>query len=852
MKKFLLLSVLGFSALVSSAHPCMPENPVSTGPGKGKTDNPSYTGTRDQDRGLWLLTASITESRTMQKDTLISFMAGDKQWDKERHVTVRTFTSGEITAVIENQAEDPASEFWFHTDSGEPVSIKVTGQGSHTESSRYNETIDGKLISANIRDINVSGSPYPGASLMFYYTPDSKSASVGITINASGTDKGRMFYDEWKDYGSDRDNYSLSCSAGCDVSSDNGCRIIKTSAGYQANWRKSESSQRHTVDGTEFITTESSLSLTIKPYKEPDKPEVTLYGCSELSMEEQGEIMASGKPEGGKFRFWVEPDAILNVESDGESSAILTGATPGKGTLYVEYTTPMGKTNTTSQQASCVKIENYNGGQSIPQIALFDVDGKKLPGVLKIPLSAQPSNIEELVDFVPADKSVLAAVGLPGAVELTGAKAGKTSLNAVTNCGHETGPTVEVEVVNCSDETKAKLAEEMRIAEEARKQAYEEIGRILGSEDFAKAADRIAESTGNLAIKLGGAIIGSLSGGKATAGVNTAAKIYGVGSNLYDFVNSLAAGENLATASNLAQMIVELGGTENQQAVAGAIETIQAAHEFGKDLGQLIATDRKLQEAAKWAEHWNKYVEDVVRRQRLCRDSQKPPQAAEQPPKEPVSPKPDPEKPAPPTEKPKPKTEDPSTGKPPVANPAGNDPAGGNPAGGETAGDKPSGGETAGDDPGDTEVPPVPPVNEPRQIGLPYKPGEDCGCSRSREITGTSAGFSDLESGFANLGKCVEDFSTGPLSGYVNTLKGWKEVTDNLDNAVKAGPEELKKAAGEALPQIKLLLESTKSFDEAGKAFYENFKTCPESMASGVSFMRSAFVVTIDSLSTKY
>ncbi len=770
----------------------------------------------------------------MQKDTLISFMAGDKQWDKEKHVTVRTTTSGEITAVIENQAEDPASEFWFHTDSGEPVSINVTGQGSHSESSKYNETIDGKLISANIRNINVSGSALPGASLMFYYTPDSKDVSASIGINAKGSDIGRMFYDEWKDTGGDIDEYHLSCSAGCDAAGERSCNITKTSTGYQASWKTSESRQRHTVDGTEFITTESSLSLTINPYKEPDKPEVTLYGCSELSTDEQGEVFASGKPEGGKFRFWVEPGNLLEVQSDGESSALLTGSTPGKGTLYVEYTTPLGKTNTASQQASCVNIENYNGGQAIPQIALFDVDGSKLPGIHKIPLSAQPSNIEELVDFVPADKSVLAAVGLPGAVELTGSKEGKTTLKATTNCGNETGPTVEVEVVNCSDETKANLAEEMRIAQEARQQAYKEIANILGSEEFAKAADRIAESTGNLAIKMGGAIIGSLSGGKAGAGVKTAAKIYGVGSNLYDFVNGLAAGENLATASNMAQMIVELGGTDNQQAVASAIETIQAAYEFGQDLGSLIATDRKLQEAVKWAEHWNKYIEDVVRRQKICRESseepkgtEQPPKANEQPPKDPVPPKTDPEKPTPQPDKPKPKTEEPPDDEPPADDPAG-------------------------EEPGDPENPPVPPKGEPKTIGLPFAPSEDCGCKSSKELTGNTSGLSTLESGLTNLGKCVEDFSKGPLTDYVTTLNGWKEVSSTLDNALKAGPEELKKVAGEAAPRIKLLLGDTKSFDEAGRVFYENFKSCPESTSSGVVLMKSAFNVTVDSVKTKY
>ncbi len=790
-----------------------------------------------QDSGLWLLTARITQSRTMNKDTLIRTEAGNHIWEKERHVSVRTITRGDIKAVIENLAEDPTYEFMFHSDVGEPISLTVSGEGSHSESSKFVESIDGKMINADTRDINVSGSALPEASLVFYYSPDSKDASASIGIRAKGSDKGRMFFDEWKDYGGDLDDYYLSCSAGCSVSDDRSCNIIKTSAGYQVTWKTSESRQRHTVDGTEFITTESTLSLTIKPYKEPDKPEVTLYGCSELGTEEQGEVFASGKPEGGKFRFWVEPDNLLTVESDGESSAILTGAEPGKGTLYVEYTTPLGKTNTASQQASCVKIENYHGGQAIPQIALFDVDGEKLPGVLKVPLSAQPSNIEELVDFVPADKSVLAAVGLPGAVELTGSKAGKTTLKATTNCGHDTGPTVEVEVVNCSDETKAKLAEEMRIAKEAQQQAYKEIANILGSEEFAKAADRIAESTGNLAIKMGGAIIGSLSGGKADVGVKTASKIYGVGSNLLDFVNGLAAGENMATASNMAQMIVELGGTDNQQAVASAIETIQAAYEFGKDLGSLIATDRKLQEAVKWAEHWNKYIEDVVRRQRICRDSTEEPKGTEQPPKEPkekeqppkdpVPPKTDPEKPTPQPDKPKPKTEEPS-------------------------GDEPPSDDPAGDDPGDTDIPPVPPKGEPKTIGLPFAPSEDCGCNSSKDLTGTATGLSALESGLTNLGKCVEDFSKGPLTDYVTTLKGWKEVSSALDNAIKAGPEELKKVAGEAAPRIELLLGDTKSFDEAGRVFYENFKSCPESTSSGVGLMKSAMTVTVDSIKTKY
>jgi len=72
---------------------------------------------------------------------------------KERHVTIRTTARGEITAIIENQAEDPINDFSYISDAGEPKSVTVSGEGSHTKSSNYRETIDGKLIKADISDI---------------------------------------------------------------------------------------------------------------------------------------------------------------------------------------------------------------------------------------------------------------------------------------------------------------------------------------------------------------------------------------------------------------------------------------------------------------------------------------------------------------------------------------------------------------------------------------------------------------------------------------------------------------------------------------------------------------------------
>jgi len=771
-----------------------------------------------QDSGLWLLTARISQSRTMNKDTLIRTEAGNHIWEKERHVAVRTMTRGEITAVIENQAEDPANEFVYHSDSGEPISITVSGEGSHSESSKFVESIDGTMTNADNREINVSGSALPEASLMFYYSPDSKDASASMGIKGKGSDKGRMYFDEWKDYGGDLDDYYLSCSAGCGVSGDRNCKITKTPTGFQATWKFSESKQLHTVNGTEFITTESSLSLTINPYKEPDKPEVKLYGCSELGMEEQGEVIASGKPEGGKFRFWVEPGNLLTVESDGESSAIIKGSTPGKGTLYVEYTTPEGKTNTASQPASIVKIEKYNAGQKIPQIALFDVDGKKLPGVLKIPVTAQPSNLEELVDFVAADKTVLSAVGLSGAVELTGSKEGNTTLQAKTNCGHTTGPTVEVEIVNCDDETIARLEKQRKAATENLLISTKELQMIAGSSEFEKARDDLVGSTIDLLAKTGLTVI---SGGKPTSKVvKTAAEMADVAAGLSDM---LASGSHEEVYVNGVKAAAGKIWGEAASTLVGLGEVAAAADRFYKNIAEIQLHEEALKSALESYEKALKALEDVVRRQQICKRDEAQPQKKEDPKADPKS---KPTDPKPPVD-PKPKTDTPPAQKPPTEPPAPK--------------------------PGDKESPisPPPPTGEPRQVGLPYSP-EDCGCDKPKEIGVTSEGFSTLQAGTKNIGDCVEKFNSVSVTEYINTLNELSAITGTLKAAGNEDPALFEVKAKEVKPQLDDLIKRTKAYDVAGQTFMKQFEKCPESVKTGMDVLKSALTVTVDSITTKY
>lgn len=780
---------------------------------------------KSQDQALWILTAKISENRTLRQDTTIIIKVEDYSSRTEKHVTSTTVTQGEVTAVIENQAEDPASEFWFHTDIGEPVSLTVSGSGTHSESSKYEETVNGTLISSDIRDINVSGSASPGASLMFYYTPDSKDVSVGISINAKGTDKGRMFFHEWKDYGHDVDKYSLNCSGGCSASGDRTCIITKTSTGYQASWRETENKQIHTVDGTEYITSERTLELTIKPYKPSDKPEITLYGCSELCTGEQGEVIASGKPEGGKFRFRVEPASLMKVDQDGESSAILTGVTPGRGMLYVEYTTREGKTNQTSQPACCIKIDKYNGGQPIPQIPLFDIDGKKLPGTLKVPVSAQPSDIEELVDFVSADKTVLSAVGQPDAVELNGYRTGKTTVQAMTSCGEPAGPAIEVEVVNCDRQTVEALERMRKAAVENMQTAADALQKLAADPEFAKVMKDIPGAAQKLVAKAALTIITS---GKApTKAIQTAGELAEAGAAISELIGSATGAELGGNAFKNA--VGQLGG-ELVNTLVGVVEVGEAGLEFGDKLGKLIGHENTMREAMKNFDQADKNFKEVERMQRICKGNTEEPKKQE-PPKTDNPPKPD--EPTPTTKDPTPTTKPkPNEDNPPARDPTGEEPA--------------------PDEPGQAEPPDnPPPTTPPRQVALPYQPS-DCGCRKQKSIGTTANDIAKIETGTKNLGECADRFTKTSVAEYSDALTQMSDLTKYLQSGANDQPDLFLKKAKEAKPQLDSLILRIKAYDEAGKTFLNEFEKCPESLKAGIDVLESALTVTIDSITTKY
>jgi hypothetical protein len=787
---FVILFILNWNSLSAVTRPVKNENPA-----------------------LWLITAKVTSSSTLQHDTVMKFDMGGHISIKESHTTARTNAEVQVTAVVENQAEDPATGFLFISDSGDPVSINVSGSGMHLEDSKYKETIDGKLISEDDRNINVSGSPLPQASIQFGYSADGKYAEISAYISAKGTDKGRMFYDEWKDYGGNVKDYSISCSSGCDLSSDKGCTVTKTSKGYQASWSFSESKQVHSAGGTDFVTEKSSLEVTVVPYKESDKPTVTIDGCTDPGTGETSTVKATAKPSGGSYKFWVEPSDLMTVSAS-EATASLTGKTPGRGMLMVEYTSPDGKTAQTSMEAACVKIESYNGGQAIPEIALYDIDGKKQSGIKTVPVQAQPSDAGDLVKFEAADPGVLSAVGTGSEVTLQGLQVGKTTLQAKTKCGEKTGPEVEVEVVKCDEETIKTLERMREAATENLIEASEKMQKDAGSEEFQEARDELVKSTAELLLKSGLTILGS---GHVHGSAETAIEIAEAAESAIDILGSA---DSKQFAERSALTVLKALGTSVVKAAAGAVGVHEAAKKFGEIVGEILKHEDVMEGDSKNFEQAYRNLERIAQRQEFCKGEKTEKPKKDEPKSEP---KQEPAKPKPPT-KPDPKPDQPPTPEPQPDDPASDD---------------------------EVFVDPEPPTIPPKLVGLPYEP-ESCGCGSESKITNNSKGFAEIGTGIKNLGNCVEKFQNTSLADYQNALQEMTQLTDSLTNELASGNAGFAVKAKESQGRFGSLVSRVRSYDKAGTEFLKTMEKCPQSVTSGMEIFKSVEKITIDSIKTKY
>jgi hypothetical protein len=215
----------------------------------------------------WVLNAQMTSTTTLNRDTVMIFDMGGLQQVNRSSTSVHTKSQGKIIAVIENMAEDPATSFHYFTDETEPLAMIVSGEGTHDEFSTHRETIDGKLYSAGIRNDNVRGIEISKVDIQFDYSPDYKYIGLGLNINAAGSYTEHLYFDGWKDNKGDYDSYSIWCSGGGDALEDTNCRMMKSESGYSISWTFKKKEQNNSMNGTEYLTTEGTLSATLTPVK---------------------------------------------------------------------------------------------------------------------------------------------------------------------------------------------------------------------------------------------------------------------------------------------------------------------------------------------------------------------------------------------------------------------------------------------------------------------------------------------------------------------------------------------------------------------------------------------------------
>jgi hypothetical protein len=561
---------------------------------------------------------------------------------------------------------------------------------------------------------------------------------------------------------------------------------------------------------------ESHINVVIKlaPMDFMRKPEVILSGCSSLGVGEERVVTAKANKEGGTYRFWAEPKEMLSINSSG-SSATLRGSSPGRGTLYVEYTSDDGKKAETSQVAACLQLESYNGGQKIPQIPLFNGDGEKLDGILKVPVDTRPNDATDLIRFVPADPGVLTAVGLGDVIALQGIRPGKTTLQAATDCGATIGPVTKIEVVNCDDETIAELERMRQVAMKSLLEANDDLKRIAGSEEFEKAKEEIVESLVELIAKAGLTIVAS--GKSPTAAIENATKIAEAGSAVSEMIASGSHGEFYFNAAKAA--IGELGG-KAVSSLIGVVEAQEAAKKFGNNWAKLLEYENTLKNTLERFEKADRDLQKYLRLQQICKGEKPSPKKKDVPKTES---KPDPTKPPPPV-KPKPKTED-------------------FPAKQAQTKEAPAKDEVLID----PERPPVP----SRQVGLPYTPG-DCGCTGSKMLTATAKDFSTLGAGLKNLGACFENFTNTSLTDYQKALTELSELSRSLSSVSQTDSVAFLVKAKESKPQLHALISRVKAYDLAGKALLNKMEKCPQNVSSGMDVLKSVEQITVDSIKAKY
>jgi hypothetical protein len=532
-------------------------------------------------------------------------------------------------------------------------------------------------------------------------------------------------------------------------------------------------------------------------YKSANQAQVAIAPCADIVVGQSASVQAKATPAGGQYD-WTGSGGV-QVRGAG-ASATVTGAQPGRGGVQVRYTAPNGRTATDDKPVTSLRVKGLNGGAPIPQIGLYDVDGKPIGTPTIVALSVEPADAGDRLSFKAADVALLSVASRGDALMLQGLRPGKTQITGKTSCGQSVGGPWPVEVRRCTDDVVAQLAEFERIATEGFRQQAAAANRVLDTGAFQRAADGLGKASGDVLIKTGAMITGTLSG-TSTGATKVVSDVIGHAVNIRDLASSESGWDALSAGS---QEFVQIKGGPVSQGIANAIDLLKTAHDFGDKLGEVMKANQQLESLRKEMDNSDRVIRDILRRERICKE----PQA--KPPQEPEPRKPEPgRKPAPP----KPPGQPPQPPAPPGAPPR------------EPPSEPPS-------------VPP-PPYQPPptRTLALPFD--QSCTCGAGRGVTASADGLATLQTGLGQMKSCNAGFED-QARGFQGALQSFSAILDEMSSAKQVPVAQRDAKAKQWSARLGQVVDQSRKFEAAGKAVLQNGQACPAAMDASVGIMTSA------------
>jgi hypothetical protein len=360
---------------------------------------------------------------------------------------------------------------------------------------------------------------------------------------------------------------------------------------------------------------QASASAPRKPGKlpddEPKDASLTFEACTELGVGQQGTATATGKPAGGTYQFWAEPSSALQVTGQG-STAKLRGSEPGRGTLYVRYTAPNGKTRQASKSATSFLLESINGGQPIPQIGLVDETGKRTENLI-VPVSVKPDGAGDLVVYKPADPAVLTVANQGDSIVLQGVHEGKTTVQGTTQCGGPTGPTVTLEVVRCTDQTINKMLEKEKRLEDRLKMNIRKAQELTADPDLKKAEKEVVRDTADAWLKASEVVL---------AGAGLVTKLDHAAHALEHAVSGVNAGiSGWSGLQGNSEAMIATAALLNPLTSTMAVEyeVYHSWHKWIEDLKKIGSTVDEVSDLAdQYARDYEELQYQIDRREKIC------------------------------------------------------------------------------------------------------------------------------------------------------------------------------------------------------------------------------------------